>query len=264
MVMRKWLIFPVVIGLMWVGKGVSAQGSVSPTPVQVQIPNAAAPGSVEQAAVTPTPTRTPTPVGPALLEALTEANVRAEADLEAEKLGTIRAGDTYPILGRYFRWLQFQYDKSPNGTAWVFDELVTIIGDETAILDLNVNALPTVDVAAVNATGTWEAITQIPGGILTATAESRVLPAPGSSLGEPGQVTSGSGLPQLLPTFTWPPDLAAASGQTPSPTPADGIAPDPAAESVDNPLDTAVPPIVPIALLGGVGLLGLFAASLRR
>ncbi|MCB9451812.1 MAG: SH3 domain-containing protein [Anaerolineaceae bacterium] len=264
--MRRWLILGVIASLVWVGQGVQAQSNVSPTPVQVQIPNAA-PGGVEQSEATMTPTRTPTPVGPVLLEAITEANVRAEADLESEKLGTIRAGDTYPILGRYFRWLQFQYDKSPNGTAWVFDELVTIVGDETTIPDLNVNALPTVDVAAVNATGTWEAITLTPGGLLTATAQARVLPAPGSNLSSPGQGgDNGVALPQVLPTFTWPPDLAAV-GQTVTPVSGSGeslVTVTPSAGNISNPLGDGMPPIAPILLLGGLGVLGLLIASIRR
>lgn len=267
MVVRKWFILSVIVGFGWVGQGVQAQSNVSPTPVQVQIPNAA-PGGGEQSEATMTPTRTPTPVGPVLLEAITEANVRAEADLESEKLGTIRAGDTYPVLGRYFRWLQFQYDKSPNGTAWVFDELVTIIGDETTIPDLNVNALPTVDVAAVNATGTWEAITQTPGGLLTATAQARVLPAPGSNFGNPGQGGDNNGvaLPQVLPTFTWPPDLAAV-GQTATSVPGNGESSATATPSVvatSNPVEDGMPPIAPILLLGGLGVLGLLIASIRR
>jgi hypothetical protein len=261
--LRKGLALLVVMGFVWSGQRVAAQGSVSPTPVPVQLPNAAAPDGSEQGAVPPTPTRTPTPVGPALLEAITEANVRAEADLESEKLGTIRAGDTYPILGRYFRWLQFQYDQSPNGTAWVFDELVTIIGDETALLDLNVNALPTVDVEAVNATGTWEVITQLPGGILTATAEARVLPAPGADSGGTGHEESSAALPQLMPTFTWPPDLAGVSGQTPTPITVDGTTSAPL-ESSNAPSDASLPPIAPILVLGGLGVMGLFVASIRR
>src|SRR5262249_27404694 len=98
-----------------------------------------------QAVSTPTATYTATPVGPVLLEALTEANVRAKPDPESDLLGTIHTGDVYPVLGRYYRWYQFQYNKSASGTGWVFDDLVKITGDESQILDLSENALPTVD-----------------------------------------------------------------------------------------------------------------------
>lgn len=252
----------VCVGLM-VYQGVyaspGAQISVSATPIQVQLPSSNNTTGNEIVA-TETPTRTPTPVGNALLEAITEANVRAEPDLEAEKLGTIRSGETYPILGRYFRWLQFQYDKSPSGTGWVFDELVTIIGDQATILDLNVNALPTVDAAAVNATATWDVITRIPGGILTATAEARILPAPGSEIRSPGQSESDLALPQVLPTFTWPPDMVAAR-PTATPTPADAAG---AVEDITISLGNGVAPFVPILALAGLGILGLLVSSIRR
>src|SRR5215813_7697467 len=69
---------------------------VSATPVSVDLPSPL-PFATEADNSTPTPTRTPTPIGPALLEALSEANVRAQPDTSSDKLGAIESGDVYPI-----------------------------------------------------------------------------------------------------------------------------------------------------------------------
>lgn len=210
--------------------------------------------------LTETPTRTPTPIGLVVLEAITEANVRAEPDPESERLGTIRAGEIYPVLGRYFRWLQFQYDPSPNGRGWVFDELVTLTGDQTTIRDLAAQDVPTVDPVVLGITQTLEGITLTPGGILTATAVAGVIPGPeiignGVTL-ENAQQPGGV---MALPTFTYPPNALrpdtrgfAATQPTSSPN---GLA----TESAEG-----LPPIAPIVVLGGLGLLGLLVSSVRR
>ncbi len=242
------------------------QINISATPASIILPSPL-PLTTQQL-ITPTATYTPTPPGPVLLEALTEANVRAQADPGAELLGTIRAGDVYPVIGRYYRWYQFQYDTSPSGTGWVFDELVQITGDESKILDLSDNALPTTDGTAVASTQTQEVITQTPGGILTATSASQVIPLPV----EPGNVSAGvaplssdPGAVAVLPTFTFPPDVPP-------------IVPDSALRSdqildgtatlTPNSLEFSVaeglPPLAPILILGGLGLLGLVISSIRR
>jgi hypothetical protein len=182
-----------------------------------------------------------------------EVNVRAEADIESDRLGIIRAGEYYPVLGRYFRWIQFQYETSPNGRGWVFDELVNIIGDESAITDLSVQPLPTTDPIAEAATQTQIAITLTPGGLLTVTANSRLISVEQGA--QPAQSLNGV---EILPTFTYPPDLVAAA-----PTEA-AITPTAAPETAPLTVPTNVPPITPIVLLGGMGLLGLVVSSLRR
>ena len=261
----------------------SAQEIVTSTPARVVIPTQG-PQEQFQAGVTATWTRTPTVPGPALLEAKADAgdvNVRAEADINAERIGSIRAGDTYVVLGRRFRWYQFQFDTSPSGRGWVFDELVDIIGDESAIPNLDEEILPTVDPAISAATETQEAVTLTPGGLLTATANARLLPAPGTvdsaplpgiagditgalPEGEPGANPAQSTAEVLvLPTYTYPPDVIAQA-------PTEG-APDPEATATENPNDLLdiplpddIPPITPIVVLGGLGLLGLLLSSLRR
>lgn len=126
--------------------GISAQEVVTSTPLRAQLPTLAPPVIDQpEVDVIATATRTPTVTGPVLLQAKEtagEVNVRAEPDIEGELLGTIVTGNTYPVLGRYFRWLQFQYDGAVTGTvrAWVFDELVDIVGDETLIPNLDPGA----------------------------------------------------------------------------------------------------------------------------
>lgn len=243
---------------------VQAQELITSTPVRVVIPTNAAPATGPE--LSPTFTRTPTVTGPVLLEAKADAgdvNVRADADIEAERIGAIRAGDTYPVLGRRFRWYQFQFDQSPSGRGWVFDELVTIIGDESAIQDFSLEDMPTQDTAAIAATQTQEAVTLTPGGLLTATIVARdggvVLIDPGLS----GSFSTGEDLSlmEVLPTYTYPPNVIAALPTedslvtvTPTNTPAAPLIP----------LPSGIPPIAPILILGGIGALGLMLNSLRR
>lgn len=243
---------------------VQAQELITSTPVRVVIPTSAP--VIVGPELTPTFTRTPTVSGPVLLEAKADAgdvNVRAEADIEAERIGSIRAGDTYPVLGRRFRWYQFQFDQSPNGRGWVFDELVTIIGDESAIRDFSLEEMPTQDTVALAATQTQDAVTLTPGGLLTATVVARdggvVLIDP--NLGGSFSTGEDFSLVEVLPTYTYPPNIIAAvptedSLVTVTPTNV------PAAPLI--PLPSGIPPLAPILILGGVGLLGLMLNSLRR
>lgn len=248
----------------WVGASISAaQELVTATPVRASIPTLAPPPI--QVAQTNTPTRTPTVPGQALLEAKADAgdvNVRAEPDIDSDRIGSIRAGDTYPVLGRYFRWYQFQFDLSPSGRGWVFEELVNIQGDPSTILDLSVEALPTEDPVQAALTQTQEALTQTPGGILTATAEIRVLSVPGAVVGEAASVDGGlTGTPAALPTFTYPPNLVAA---VPTALDSNPVTPTASPDFTTLTISEGVPPIVPIIILGGLGLLGLAVSSLRR
>ncbi len=238
------------------------QINVSATPASIILPSPL-PLSVQEQS-TPTATYTASPPGPVLLEAVTEANVRAEPDPESERLGTIRAGDVYAVIGRYYRWYQFQYNQD---TGWVFDELVIINGDESKILDLSESALPTTDNTALAATYTMEAISLTPGGVLTATAAALAIPLPVQPDSASGSPISGQpdGVSQTLPTFTYPPEIALAppdnaySSQTAlNATPT--LIPNTLAFSIAE----GIPPLVPILVLGGVGLLGLILTSYKR
>lgn len=231
---------------------------VSATPARIQIATSTQ-AVTESLEATATWTPSPTPRGVVFLEALNEANVRAEPDVDSARLGTIRAGETYPVLGRSFRWIQFQYEPSPNGRGWVFEELVTIIGDAADIVDLNANTLPEIDTAEIEATQTAEAIALTPGGILTVTAQSRVIQAP---VGAPN-LADASQTPEdmILPTFTYPPNVpigvAATEGGAILPVTVDTSS---GAEASTR----QVAPITPILILGGLGLLGLFFSAIRK
>lgn len=261
---RRFVLYLIVIVVCSNLHSVNAQERITSTPVRINVPTDAAPDI--EIVVTPTITRTPTPSA-VLLEAKEsagEVNVRAEADIESDRLGTIRAGEFYPVLGRYFRWLQFQFDSSPSGRAWVFDELVNITGDESTIPDLSEAPLPTVDPAIEAATQTEQAITQTPGGVLTATAQSRILPVPGQDDDVPGGDNPGESGAEIadnvLPTFTYPPDIVAVAPTEAEVTITPTISPGTTPLSVPD----QVPPIVPILLLGAGGLLGLIVSSIRR
>lgn len=265
-----------IISAAGVHAGDAQQVPVSPTPVNISIPSPLPfVGSTAIDSTTATATHTPTAIGPAMLQAKTEANVRADADPDSERLGTIRAGDMYPIMGRYFRWLQFQYDQSPSGTGWVFDELVDIVGEASAIRDLSLEAAPTTDPAVQAQTETAAAITLVPGGALTATANARVIAIPAPPLeGFPDNTDSGTALDDAsdsfafgaspLPTFTFPPNIPLVT-----PTQAQEIAlastPTDALNNVTSPTTTSgLPPVIPILVLGALGVLGLAVSTYRR
>lgn len=239
-----------------------AQEAATSTPVRAELPTLAPP--VVELMTTATPTRTPTPEGLVLLEAKASAgdvNVRANPDISAERLGSIRAGRTYQVFGRYFRWIQFQYDDAPAGPVrgWVFDELVEIIGDPNAIPNLQPGE-PTPPVNVVPA----EELALTPGSLLTATASIRILSLPGAELSSSGgqqgviQTQGGESIAQPLPTYTYPPDLAILALSANNTDSLDAV-------TELKPADPErIPPIAPIVLLGTIGLLGLVISSLRR
>jgi len=241
------------------------------TPVQVSLPTplplvpANVPGATNVSV-----TRTPTPEASASLEAITEANVRSQPDPESDRLGTIRAGDSYTVIGRYYRWYQFQYNQSPSGTGWVFEELVKITGNVDRIPDLSLGT-PTPDVNALQANSTLVVLTQTPGGVLTATAGVGALPLPVESSGSntgiagnssPNILAVGSQTP--LPTYTVPPNLGVISPQpAASGTPLNNAAAS-TVQTSDFVIPSRIPPILPILILGGAGILGLVISSLRK
>jgi hypothetical protein len=200
-----------------------------------------------------------------MLEAKNEANVRAAPSLDSDRLGTIRAGETFPVLGRYFRWFQFRYNPSPSGTGWVYDELVNVIGDVAEIPEINANVLPTVDTSTLNITQTWEAITQTPGGLLTATAEARFIQPPSNpQIAVTQEAFSGldSDVLEVLPTFTYPPNIIAQAPNIAGPN--IEASPTETTSSLVDVVSNGIAPIVPIMALVGFGLLGLTISSRRR
>lgn len=246
--------------------GVFITEAQQPTPVTVQLSTATplpllGGGNVPSVLASPTPMPTDTPIGGAQLEAITESNVRSEASTEAELLGVIAPGEMFLITGRYFRWLQFRYPNSPTGTAWVYDELVTITGDQSLIPDLSVEQ-PTADPIIAAATQTAAAILAVPGGDMTATAGARILQGPVSVDGNAVQGESNLN-PEgetRLPTFTPAPsvnELVAQSAIIPTATQATNF--------IDRTVNRgAMPPLIPIVALIGFGTLGLIVSFMRR
>ena len=235
-----------------------------PTPITVQLSTATplpliGGGSSPLASSTPMPTETP--VGGAELEAITESNVRSDASTEAARLGVIVPGERYLITGRYFRWLQFRFPNSPTGTAWVYDELVTVTGDQSLIPDLSVEQ-PTADPVIAASTQTAAAILAVPGGDMTATAGARILEGPVSVDGNAiqGESRLNPEGETRLPTFTPAPavdELVAQSIVVPTATQETNF--------IDRTVNRgAMPPLIPIAALIGFGMLGLVASFTRR
>lgn len=209
-------------------------------------------------------TRTPTPEGSAYLEAITEANVRAQADPESERLGTIRAGDTYSIIGRYYHWYQFHYDQSANGIGWVFDELVNLSGNTNRIVDLSLStSTPDTDTSQLEST--LAILPQTPGGYLTATAGVGVVPLPRESNSNLFVNSSQMETTSPLPTFTIPPSLLVITTSESNPnTPEPSIVVTNEPDGNDITIPSRIPPILPIIMLGFGGLLGLLISSLRK
>lgn len=249
----------------------SVMAQDDPTPIRVQISTSTplpAPENAIEIQFSPTPSVTVSSI--VFLEALSTANVRSAAEPDASILGVIETGTQYPIVGKYFQWYQFRYDKSPNGRGWAHESVVSVIGDTSLIADLTENPEPTSDPVVAAATQTWEAITLTPGIVLTATANARLISGPVPAVvGEAASSSTGdtfdSASGQPLPTFTPPPDLVATVEITAQPDIV-AAAPTPApALAIPLPTTTGeIAPIVPIAILGGLGLAGLVISSTRR
>ncbi len=202
--------------------------------------------------VTPTPSLTATDAAPGLarIEAKskdTGANLRAAPSTESEKLGTIFPGQFYGVIGRFGKWLEIQYDKSPTGLAWVYEDIVNVTGlDPAAIATLSPNTVPSPNVATGAAQATLNVLTTTPGGPETATALQA------SATGVFTRTAGGTDEPTLSgpqPTFTFPAAFVEAT-----------LPPRAAASNSQG----GVPPIVPIIALAGVGLFGLLVSALRR
>ena len=234
-----------------------AQVRQSPTPIIVNLitptPN------IQQSVATVTPTFTATAKGPVLLEAKESSgnvNIRAEPDPDGERLGGITFGTQYPVLRQYYSWYELQYDLSPSGRAWVYGELVDIVGDisEIAVVD-TLEVIPTQNAGDIQSTETWIAITVAPGGEQTATASARILGVP--TLIENSDIVIDLAITPL-PTFTYPSDVVAIA-----PTKDDFINSE-NDNSTQNNSTGKIPPLFAVVMLGGFGIIGLLVNSLRR
>lgn len=224
---------------------------VTPTPfVELEAPT---PASSDEL-VTPTLARELV-----LIELVADVNARSSPELIDENvLGLVRSGERFNVLGRYFNWIQFQYDLAPDKRAWVYQDLVQIIGDATLIKEIDPFIEPTLDPLIAGATQTREAILQDPNGLLTVTALERVIQLPGESVVD-GVVGIDPNEGTVLPTYTYPVgisrDLLTPVGQSSL-----GL---PSSTNATSARNDSLPPIVLILVLLGFGMLGLTVTALR-
>lgn len=248
--MRNSLYFTLLFSVLFVllPTRPSASQVSTATPAPAILATATPIPTIAPVLATPIPSNTPF-VG-IQLEALERANVRSAPDVNSERLGEIVSGELYPVLGRFFRWIQFEYRLGP---AWVFEELVIIHGDTSQLLEINLLATP----EAINndLIATLAIITQTPGGLQTATSQTQPINAP--TTGSSNRIDTESS--NILPTFTFPAqfdnsnaDNDASLISTPAPfSPASSVA-------------SEIPPILPIAVLAGIGILGFLLWIIRR
>ena len=258
-----------VCGLLLSAPIIMAQVTVSPTPLSFILPTANVPAT-DIAIASPTPTWTATPLGAvyAALNIEGDYAIQSLPEPVADVLGRAPSGEQFVVTGQYFNWLQIEYSNSPTGRGWIYGEVMTIIGDSTRIEQIDPYAAPTADAGDADATATFEVQLQTPGAAETATAQLRVLSLP--TRVEPGaDVADSAG---VLPTYTFPAELPRDSAfvansdddsSPPTATPSGEDAADVIAQ-VDAVLSGEYPRILPIALLGGFGLLGLFVFLVRR
>src|SRR5260221_7814126 len=132
---RNGLLLLIIIALA-LGYGRSAAQSPTATAVPVVMPTLT-PTVIKQ--VQTTPTRTPTAVqaGLARVQARSQetgANVRALGTTDSTILGKIFRGQFYAVVGRHDKWLLIQYDKSPTGLGWVYEDVVDVTGMDSALI----------------------------------------------------------------------------------------------------------------------------------
>ena len=228
----------VFIGLL-LPVAAQARATATSVPAVLRSPT---PESSQPIVPTQAPTASPTPLPAVRLQALASAgnvNIRNLPSLESEILGTIAAGIEHQVLRSFYRWYEFRYDISPTGRAWVYGDLVEIVGDQSKIVVIDNPA----DIAA---------------------------PAQGQNLGEGADSEDEQRTIAIsairantdqsvelvevtaLPTFTPP-------AATPVP-----LTDQRAFQTTESQPFTNLPPIVPIAVLGALGILGFLASAIRR
>jgi hypothetical protein len=213
----------------------------SPTPPgQIQLPTAT---NTQVGGPTATPSRTPTLV-PVLVEAIGEANLRSGPGLDFEIVGQITAGNPVPVIGRsvQFPWYLVQWE---DGEAWVFDQLVLVIGDITTIPIVDAPELPTQDPTQAAIEETATILIQTPGAAETATAAALFVPT-GVFTATPGAEEAQGG---FLPTFTPPPPFNQ---------------PEVLAEQPGRDEGNLIPPAALIVIMGGFGALMVIVGLVRR
>lgn len=266
--LRKFSGFLILLSLsVWIfirwDVGTTAQIFITPTTARVVIPTQQVIPTIGPAQPTPFPTFTPTEEGGPRLQLAadaTSANIRAEADLSADIVGSIAPGEQYEVTGRYYEWYQVRLQPGSPGRGFVFGALVEVLGDEALIPDLTIDPVPTDDPAIIAGTQTAEAIQNSPGGELTLTASVQEIAAPGSDQVLPGNdsnnVPGSAPAREILPTFTYPPNIVAQAPDlniVASPTPQTGL---------NISTEDGVPPIALVVVFAGAGTIGILLGGL--
>jgi hypothetical protein len=262
-IMSSVILFFAII-LVWRTPPLLAQMPTS-TPLPIQFPTSAPHQTTLQAEVTDIPTFTPTPPGPAVLrlrEGSGDVNIRAAADPSAELLGQVRTGEEFVVTGRYYQWYQIYYEQARDGIGYVYGELVEIDGNPFEIPDLTVaTPTPPLDPALVSQTETAEAILSQPDGELTLTASVRQMDAPLGSSPLDLDLSQADGTQEVLPTFTYPPDVIA---QVPTLAEITPTSNEPEQSRISLDVSNGVAPIVPILVLAGLGVIAFLIGLLQR
>lgn len=88
---------------------------------------------------------TVTPGGPVLVRPARqydEVNVRSRPNPDAPLAGTLAQGETVRATGRFFRWLQIEFEAGEEGRAWVFESVVNLEGDPASLPDVQIAPPP--------------------------------------------------------------------------------------------------------------------------
>lgn len=235
---------------------VAAQVRISPTPVSASLPlpQVQAP-VVEQEAVfmSPTPSITPTEDLAVTLErnpGVLAWNIYNLPDPEdGTLLGSLEEGVRYPVVGRYFEWVQFQYEDT---LAWIHQTEV-VINNDGNIPAVDPYVTPTATSPGADAELTRAAVTLTPGAFETLDAEARIL-----SLQELATEELENG--GILPTFTKPAELAPRN----APAALQEAASNAFEETISRAAAGRIPPLAPILMLAAAGLLGMIVSIWRR
>ena len=112
-------------------------------------PGIAEAGTLAQQPTGSIPTVTSTPRGPyvvvnSLTANDTQINVRAGPSRLSELVGVLLVGQEANALGVYGDWVLIEYPVGPDGTAWVYGNLVTLYGGDLPQVEPPATATPDV------------------------------------------------------------------------------------------------------------------------
>ena len=112
-------------------------------------PSVAEAGPLAQQPTGSIPTVTSTPRGPyvvvnTLTANDTQINVRAGPSRLSEQVGVLLVGQEANALGIYGEWVLIEYPVGPDGTAWVYGNLVSLFGGDLPRVEPPATATPDV------------------------------------------------------------------------------------------------------------------------